>query len=53
METWPDVFPIMDFYLSVADRLPIYGYAPEGLQVLDVGKPEALATAADFVLGKV
>ena len=49
MKTRPEVFPIMDFYLSVADRLPIYGYAPKGLEVLDVGKVDAVAIAADFL----
>ena len=49
MKNRPEVFPIMDFYLSVADRLPIYGYAPKGLEVLDVGKMDAVAIAADFL----
>lgn len=42
-------FPIMDFYLSVCDRCPIYGYEPQGLQLIDVGKPETLAVAETFI----
>ena len=44
-----DRFPIMDFYLKVCDRYPIYGYAPEGLNILDVGKLESLPKAEDFI----
>ena len=40
-----DAFPIIDFYLSVADRRPIYGYEPADLELIDVGKPETLALA--------
>ena len=45
LQQMPDRFSIMDFYLQVADRIPIYGYAPQGLQILDVGKPETLSKA--------
>ncbi len=38
-------FSIIDFYLSVADRCPIYGYVPERLQMIDVGKIETLDQA--------
>jgi NDP-sugar pyrophosphorylase family protein len=41
----PERFSIMDFYLQVADEFPIYGYAPEGLQIVDVGKPDTLERA--------
>lgn len=41
-------FPIMDFYLDVAARLPIRGYVPDGLKLLDVGKADSLAAAASF-----
>jgi len=46
---WDGKFPIMDFYLSVCDRYPVYGYAPEGLKLLDVGKPGSLEEAERFV----
>ena len=44
-----DVFPIIDFYLSVADRCPIYGYEPANLELIDVGKPDTLALAEAFL----
>ena len=48
LQQMPDRFSIMDFYLQVADEFPIYGYAPEGLQIVDVGKPETLEKARAF-----
>ena len=45
LQQMPERFSIMDFYLQVADEFPIYGYAPEGLQIVDVGKPETLDKA--------
>ena len=42
-------FPIMDFYLTVAARYRICGYVQEGLRVLDIGKPEALAKAGELL----
>lgn len=44
-----DVFPIMDFYLKACRDYPVYGYVPRNLRLLDVGKPEALLRAADFL----
>lgn len=38
-------FPIMDFYLSVCARYPIYGVAVPGLRILDVGKLDSLSAA--------
>lgn len=32
------VFPIMDFYLSACASLPVFGLAPDGLEVTDAGK---------------
>lgn len=45
MEDWPEKFQIMDFYLSVADRYPIFGTEARDLRFIDVGKPETLAEA--------
>ena len=45
LQEMPDRFSIMDFYLQVADEFPIYGFAPEGLQIVDVGKPDTLEKA--------
>ena len=43
-------FPIMDFYLRVCDRYPIYGIKPASLELVDVGKLDTLALAEDFIL---
>ena len=42
-------FSIRDFYLSVAGQHPVYGVNVESFRMLDVGKPDALAQAADFL----
>jgi len=38
MQDWPEVFSIVDFYLSVCKEYPVYGYEQEGLKVKDMGK---------------
>jgi hypothetical protein len=47
-EGFGDRFPIMDFYLKVADRYPIYGVPATGLHLIDVGKQGSLAEAEKF-----
>ena len=42
-------FPIMDFYLKVCDRYPVYGYRPASLNLIDVGKLDTLAAAEEFI----
>ena len=42
-------FPIMDFYLRVCDRYPIYGIKPASLELVDVGKLDTLAVAEEFI----
>lgn len=42
-------FSIRDFYLAVAASHPIYGVNVESFRMLDVGKPDALARATDFL----
>lgn len=42
-------FPIMDFYLDIAAEYPVYGISQEGLELIDVGKPESLSLAGDFL----
>lgn len=49
MASWPDRFPIMDFYLQVcADHL-IRGYEATNLRLMDVGKLDTLDEANDFI----
>lgn len=41
-EGMPERFPIMDFYLKIASRYPVYGAVPEHLNMVDVGKVDTL-----------
>lgn len=51
MADWPQRFSIIDFYLSVADKVPIIGVPKADLQLIDVGKPETLKLAEeDFLI---
>ena len=43
-----DKFSIIDFYLAVAASYPVYGAVPDSLTLVDVGKPESLAKAAEY-----
>lgn len=47
-----DVFAIMDFYVKACREFPIYGFAPEGLRLLDVGKLDSLQDAERFFLSE-
>ena len=44
----PERFPIIDFYLKVCDRYPVYGAVPAQLSIIDVGKLDTLAEAERF-----
>ena len=49
MDRFPERFPIIDFYLSVCHRAPVVGLVKDDLQVLDVGKVDALEEANRFL----
>lgn len=49
MEDEPECFPIMDFYIRNAGRLPIYGIEYKDLKILDVGKLSSLAAAEEML----
>lgn len=49
MSSWPDKFPIMDFYLEVCKEHPIYGIVKPDLQLLDIGKLDTLDKAKEFI----
>jgi len=49
MERFPDRFSIIDFYLSVCHRAHIVGLPKDDLQMLDVGKLDALEKAEQFI----
>ena len=46
---FPDKFGIIDFYLHVCDRQPIYGHLQPDLRLIDVGKTGALLEAEAFL----
>lgn len=46
---FPDRFSIIDFYLSICDKEKICCYLPHNLRLLDMGKPETLRKAPDFL----
>lgn len=49
MDSWPDKFSIIDFYLAICDKVVIRGYVQPGLRLMDVGKLETLDQAEAFV----
>lgn len=46
---WEGKFSIMDFYLATCRQADFFGYLTEKLQLIDIGKPETLAKAEEFV----
>ena len=42
-------FPIMNFYMWLAAKHPVYGVVADNLEFIDVGKPDALKPAEEFV----
>lgn len=48
-EKWNGKFSIMDFYLQLCHEAIIGGYAKEDLQLIDIGKPETLARAEEYI----
>lgn len=45
---WEGKFSIMDFYLATCRQADFSGYLIDGLQLIDIGKPETLAKAEEF-----
>lgn len=52
MEEWTGKFSIINFYLSICAKTDIHAYPAENLRLLDIGKPEALAQAEEWVREK-
>lgn len=48
-DNWKGKFSIMDFYLQTCLEARLGGYAKEDLQLIDIGKPETLAKAEEFI----
>ena len=49
MEDWHGKFSIIDFYLSICDKVDIRGLFDPRLQLLDVGKLDTIAKAEAFL----
>lgn len=49
MTGFPDRFSIIDFYLSICDKVNVTCYIPENLQLIDVGKTDSLQEATRFL----
>ncbi|MEE1083399.1 MAG: nucleotidyltransferase family protein [Paludibacteraceae bacterium] len=49
MSDFPDKFSIIDFYLDMAPSHNIQLHESAGLQLIDVGKVDALAKASEFI----
>ncbi len=50
MEEWTGKFSIIHFYLSICAHTSLLAYPAENLQLLDVGKPETLQLAEEWML---
>ena len=48
-DKWTGKFSIMDFYLQTCKEAQLGGYIIEDLQLIDIGKPELLANAEEFI----
>lgn len=49
MQSWPDKFSIIDFYLEMCSGHVIKGYIQPDLKLMDVGKLDTLAQAEEFL----
>lgn len=49
MEEWTGKFSIINFYLSICAHTSLLAYPAENLQLLDVGKPETLQMAEEWM----
>ena len=53
MEEWTGKFSIINFYLSICAKTNIHAYDVENLRLLDIGKPESLALAEQWLKEEV
>lgn len=51
MDEWTGKFSIINFYLAICAKANIQAYPLDNLQLLDIGKPEALAQAEEWLKG--
>jgi MurNAc alpha-1-phosphate uridylyltransferase len=48
-EQWKGAFSIIDFYMDTCQKTDIAGYLKKDLHLLDIGKPETLVEAEQFI----
>ena len=48
-DEWRGKFSIMDFYLQNCTKVQLGGYINEDLQLIDIGKPDTLKQAEEFI----
>ena len=48
-DKWTGKFSIIDFYLQTCQEAKLGGYIKENLQLIDIGKPEMLTKAEEFI----
>lgn len=48
-DEWTGKFSLMDFYLNTCHKAHLGNYIKEELQLIDIGKPETLAQAENFI----
>ena len=53
MESYPDRFGIIDFYLNVCNHSKIKGWVKDDLQLMDVGKIDTLQEAEKFIKNNI
>ncbi|NDV60520.1 nucleotidyltransferase family protein [Bacteroides sp. 519] len=49
MDTWTGKFSIINFYLAICEKANIQAYPLNNLKLLDIGKPEALVKAEEWL----
>lgn len=49
MDKWEGKFSIINFYLTICAKTNIQAYPMDNLQLLDIGKPETLAKAEEWI----
>lgn len=52
MEEWTGKFSIINFYLAICAKTDIRAYMADNLRLLDIGKPETLAAAEEWLRKK-
>jgi len=50
MDEWTGKFSIINFYLAICAKADIQAYPADNLQLIDIGKPENIERAEEFLL---